>query len=99
MGRRQRKPASKKKEEGRGRPGPPKDADDTLKPGGPERTRSRSRLRGGPDNRKAKKNEKRKEKKQVGLFVTKELATAIETTKATVERIANECRLKNRRFR
>ncbi|KAJ2935083.1 hypothetical protein H1R20_g2057, partial [Candolleomyces eurysporus] len=98
MGRRQGRVApKKKKEEGRGRPGAPKD--DALNAGGPERTRSRSRLRSGPTNRKAKKNEKKKEKKKVGLFVTKELATAIETTKATVERIAKECRLKNRRFR
>jgi hypothetical protein len=98
MGRRERKVASKKKEEGRGRLSAPKNEADTLKAGGPNRTRSRSRLRSGPNNRKVK-NEKKVGKKKVGLFVTKELATAIEATKATVERLAKECRLKNRKFR
>ncbi|TFK23791.1 cysteine proteinase, partial [Coprinopsis marcescibilis] len=37
--------------------------------------------------------------KKVGLFVTKELSSAIETCRAKVERIAHECRAKNQKFR
>lgn len=62
-----------------------------------EQSRSRSRLgRGGKKGRKSK-NETTAP--SVGLFVTKELDIAIETTKATVENIAKECKLKNKRFR
>lgn len=38
-------------------------------------------------------------KEQVGLLVTKELEKAIEDCKARVQRIAKDCRAKNRKFR
>ncbi|RXW21859.1 hypothetical protein EST38_g4004 [Candolleomyces aberdarensis] len=42
---------------------------------------------------------KERKKSKPGLFVTKELAIAIEKTKATVEQIAKECRMRNTKFR
>ena len=42
---------------------------------------------------------KAKRKAKVGLLMTKEFATAVEDTRAEVERIANECRANNRKFR
>ncbi|KAF6764385.1 hypothetical protein DFP72DRAFT_421321 [Ephemerocybe angulata] len=101
MGRRYKRPANKdpkKKEERKGRLVAPKGGNkgDVDLKAPRERSRSRSRLgRGG----KGKKGKKEKKQPSVGLFVTKELNTAIETTKATVERIAKECKAKNKRFR
>ncbi|RXW23954.1 hypothetical protein EST38_g1918 [Candolleomyces aberdarensis] len=101
---RAKRPARKQetKQERTGRPGGPKVQGDkppeSLGAEPRERTRSRSRLRRG-DRKDKKKGKKEKKQPQVGLFVTKELAQAIETTKSTVERIARECRAKNRRFR
>lgn len=91
----------KKEEERQGRLVTPKDlhSPDPNTLGAPSREGSRSRSRlGGRSGRKNKKKNK-KEKKSVGLFVTKELNLAIETTKATVERIARDCRSKNKRYR
>ncbi|KAF6743622.1 hypothetical protein DFP72DRAFT_1079815 [Ephemerocybe angulata] len=61
-----------------------------------ERSRSRSRLRSAGNRSKGKKDKKQP---SVGLFVTKELNVAIETTKATVERIAKEYKAANRKYR
>ena len=61
-----------------------------------KRTRSRSRL--GRDVAR-KKEKKPKKKANVGLLVTKEFALAVEATKQEVERIANDCRANNRKFR
>ncbi|KAF6764393.1 hypothetical protein DFP72DRAFT_1163362 [Ephemerocybe angulata] len=61
-----------------------------------ERSRSRSRLRSAGNRSKGKKDRKQP---SVGLFVTKELNVAIETTKATVERIAKEYKAANRKYR
>ena len=61
----------------------------------PKRTRSRSRL--GRDVTHMEKKVKRKAK--VGLLVTKEFATAVEDVKVEVERIADDCRQNNRKFR
>ncbi|KAJ3521717.1 hypothetical protein NMY22_g12196 [Coprinellus aureogranulatus] len=103
MGRRFRRPANKdpkKEEERQGRlvsskkPAPPSEL--SAQPN-TERSRSRSRL--GRAGKKGRKGKKEKKVPSVGLFVTKELNIAIETTKATVERIARECRAKNKRFR
>lgn len=103
MGKRNRRPAKKdrkKDEERQGRlDAPKKPAEPELSASKGERSLSRSRL--GRAGKKGRKNKKEKEKKlpSVGLFVTKELNIAIDTTKATVERIARECRMKNKRFR
>ena len=98
MAKKQKRIARKKKEneERQGRPVNVKGkTNDTLPAASRGGSRSRSRLRGNIPPKKSKRDKKPK----VGLFVTKELAIAIETTKSTVERIAKECRSKNKRFR
>lgn len=61
-----------------------------------KRTRSRSRLGRDAARRKEKKPKK---KANVGLLVTKEFAAAVEATRKEIERIANDCRANNRKFR
>ena len=103
MGRRNRRPAAskdpKKEEERQGHRLEGKNLAPESDLGGPSRERSRSRSRLGRAGKKGRKNKKEKKLPSVGLFVSKELNIAIETTKATVERIARECRAKNKRFR
>ena len=97
MGKKQRIARKKKEtEESKARAGRPVPLKDRTNEKG-DGSRAGSRL--GDRSRKNKKNKKEKPAPKVGLFVTKELSIAIETTKNTVERIAKECRLKNKRFR
>ncbi|TEB33837.1 cysteine proteinase [Coprinellus micaceus] len=102
MGKRNRKPAKNKdpkaEEDRQGRRLEGKNLAPGSGLGVPSGERSRSRSRLGRTGKKGRKN-KEKKLPSVGLFVTKELNIAIETTKATVERIARECRAKNKRFR
>ncbi|KAJ2928239.1 hypothetical protein H1R20_g8850, partial [Candolleomyces eurysporus] len=95
--------------------GTPAQTGEPSKDAGRLRTRSqlrsgrnpRSKAKDRKDETKSNKGsaqdvgDKLKERKKTkpGLFVTKELAIAIEKTKATVEQIAKECRMRNTKFR
>jgi len=85
----------KRKQKQRGRQPLADTTSATLNVGDKLDLKNRSRSRQG---RKGK-NQKKEKKPNVGLLVTEELSKAIETTKATVERIVKECRARNKRFR